>query len=99
MGRPAPLCQGLFGSDLALKAMVLLQPERVDIDEASGVDGLIVALHVHAAGKAELISKAKPPYPGVPPRLSLSIRLILSIRIARQVEVSGWVPALLTLGP
>lgn len=48
VGRPAPLCQGLFGSDLALKAMVLLQPERVDIDEASGVDGLIVALHVHA---------------------------------------------------
>lgn len=26
VGRPAPLCQGLFGGDLALKAMVFLQP-------------------------------------------------------------------------
>lgn len=39
---------GLFGSDLALEVIVVLRPKGVDIYEPSGIDWLIIALHVHA---------------------------------------------------
>lgn len=37
-----------------------VSPERVDVDEAGGINGLVVSLYVHAAKREEAVSTPRP---------------------------------------
>lgn len=44
-----------------------LSPERVDIDEAGSINGLVITLHIHAAGKEQsLAMRGHAPPPPTP---------------------------------
>lgn len=42
------LSASLFSNDLALEAMIFLQPPGANVDKTGGIDRLVLALHVHA---------------------------------------------------
>lgn len=96
MSRPLRLCwlsgpaEGTAGWVLRnYKRMDSLSPERVDIDEASSINGLVIALHVHAAGKKQqLAMPGHAPFPYTHLVLPLLSLILGAMYLARRHDGS-----------